>query len=175
MPGTFSPPPRVTDPDMHHGTCVTHVPWCMPWLAFSFEVGGENVPSIPGTCTTRNFTYLVRGPLPQPMRICYQLDTWQEASVKSESKYNLSGSENGLSTWRPRQHGCHFPDDIFKCIFLNENAWISIKISQKLVPKSPINNILALVPQWLGTDQAIIWTNDGLGYRRICALLGLKS
>ena len=30
MPGTFSPPPRVSNPDMHHGTCVTHVPWCMP-------------------------------------------------------------------------------------------------------------------------------------------------
>ena len=30
MPGTFSPPPRVSDPDMHRGTCVTHVPWCMP-------------------------------------------------------------------------------------------------------------------------------------------------
>ena len=30
MPGTFSPPPRVSDPDMHQGTCVTHVPWCMP-------------------------------------------------------------------------------------------------------------------------------------------------
>ena len=30
MPGTFSPTPRVSDPDMHHGTCVTHVPWCMP-------------------------------------------------------------------------------------------------------------------------------------------------
>ena len=29
MPGTFSPPPRVSDPDMHHGTCVTHVPCCM--------------------------------------------------------------------------------------------------------------------------------------------------
>ena len=29
MAGTFSPPPRVSDPDMHHGTCVTHVPWCM--------------------------------------------------------------------------------------------------------------------------------------------------
>ena len=26
----FSPPPRVGDPDMHHGTCVTHVPRCMP-------------------------------------------------------------------------------------------------------------------------------------------------
>ena len=30
MPGMFSPPPRVSDPDMHHGTRVTHVPWCMP-------------------------------------------------------------------------------------------------------------------------------------------------
>ena len=26
MPGTFSPSPQVNDPDMHHGTCVTHVP-----------------------------------------------------------------------------------------------------------------------------------------------------
>ena len=30
MPGTFSPPPQVSDPDMQHGTCVTHVPWCIP-------------------------------------------------------------------------------------------------------------------------------------------------
>ena len=30
MPGTFSPSPQVSYPDMHHGTCVTHVPWCMP-------------------------------------------------------------------------------------------------------------------------------------------------
>ena len=29
-PGTFSPPPQNRDPGMHHGTCVTHVPWCMP-------------------------------------------------------------------------------------------------------------------------------------------------
>ena len=26
----FSSPSRVSDPDMHHGTCVTHVPGCMP-------------------------------------------------------------------------------------------------------------------------------------------------
>ena len=25
---------------------------------------------------------------------------------------------------RPRKNGCHFPDDIFKRIFLNENVWI---------------------------------------------------
>ena len=30
MPVTFSPPPRVSNPDMHHGTCVTHLPWCTP-------------------------------------------------------------------------------------------------------------------------------------------------
>ena len=27
--GNVSPPPRVSDPDMHHGKCVTHVPRCM--------------------------------------------------------------------------------------------------------------------------------------------------
>ena len=30
MPGTFSPPLPVSNPDMHQGTCVTHVPCCMP-------------------------------------------------------------------------------------------------------------------------------------------------
>ena len=30
MPGTFSPRPWVSVPHMHHGTCVTHVPRCMP-------------------------------------------------------------------------------------------------------------------------------------------------
>ena len=35
MLGTFSPPPRVNNPDMHHGTCVAHVPWCLPGLLTS--------------------------------------------------------------------------------------------------------------------------------------------
>ena len=49
-----------------------------------------------------------------------------------------------INTLRPRQDGRHFADDIFKCIFLNENVWIPIKISLKFVPKDPINNIPAL-------------------------------
>ena len=53
MPGTFSQPLRVSDPDMHHGTCKRHVPWCMPG---SLTSGGrENVPGIPGACATRSF------------------------------------------------------------------------------------------------------------------------
>ena len=66
MPGTFSPPPiskgkpLVSDPFMHHDTCVTHVPWC---LSGSLTRGdGENVPGIPGACATRNVTHLVRDP-----------------------------------------------------------------------------------------------------------------
>ena len=46
---------------------------------------------------------------------------------------------------RPGQNGRRFADDTLKCIFLNENDRISIKISLKFVPKGSINNILALV------------------------------
>ena len=38
-----------------------------------------------------------------------------------------------------------FADNIFKCIFLNENVLISLKISLKFVPEVRINNIPALV------------------------------
>ena len=50
-----------------------------------------------------------------------------------------------LNTLSPRRNGRHFPDGIFKCIFLNENFWISIKFSLKLVPKFRINDMPALV------------------------------
>ena len=50
-----------------------------------------------------------------------------------------------LNILRPRKNGRHFPDDIFKCIFLNENVLILNKISLKFVPKGQINNITALV------------------------------
>ena len=52
--------PLVSDPDMHHGTCVTHVPWCMSGSLTRGD--GENFPGIPGACVTRNFAYLARGP-----------------------------------------------------------------------------------------------------------------
>ena len=48
----------------------------------------------------------------------------------------------------------------FKCIFFNENVWISLKISLKLVAKVPIDNNQALF-QIMARGQAIIWTNDG--------------
>ena len=65
MPGIYSPPPRVRDPDIYHGTCAMHVSWFMSgslssgflWIRWQ-----ENVPGISGACATRNFTYLGRGP-----------------------------------------------------------------------------------------------------------------
>ena len=59
-----------------------------------------------------------------------------------------------VNTLRPRQNGRHFPDNILKCIFLNENVWISIKISLKFVLKGPISNIPALV-------QIMAWRRPG--------------
>ena len=43
-----------------------------------------------------------------------------------------------VNTLRPRKNGHDFADDIFKCIFLSEIVWFSIKISLKFVPKGPI-------------------------------------
>ena len=53
--------------------------------------------------------------------------------------------DSSVNTLRPTQNGRHFLDDIFKCIFLNENVKISIKISLQFVPKGQINNIPTLV------------------------------
>ena len=50
-----------------------------------------------------------------------------------------------INTLKPRQNRRRFADDDLKCIFLNENVWIPIKISLKFVPKGPIGNI----PAWV--------------------------
>ena len=59
-----------------------------------------------------------------------------------------------INTLRPKQDCRHFADDIFKCIFLNENAWILFKISLNFVFKIGINNITALV-------QIMAWCRPG--------------
>ena len=58
FPATDFKKSLVSDPGMHHGTCVTHVPRCM---SGSLNCGGgKNVPDILGTCAIYNFTYLAR-------------------------------------------------------------------------------------------------------------------
>ena len=123
---------RVSDPDMHHGTCVAHVPWCMSGSLTSG--GGENLPGIPGACATCNFTYRVRGP-------------WQIISFAMQIQQELTHrSTNELAAI--------LADDICKCIFLNEKCCILIPTSLKFVPKGSINNKSSLA-------QAMAWRRTG--------------
>ena len=62
---------------------------------------------------------------------------------------------NSFNSSPPGQNGRYFPDDIFKCIFMNEKFCILIWISLKFVPKGPINNIPALV-------QIMAWRRSGV-------------
>ena len=69
-------------------------------------------------------------------------------------KYAITGSpdltqmiiiSSSLNTLRLRQNGRHFADNLFKCLFLNDNVRIFNTISLKFVPKGLVKNIPALV------------------------------
>ena len=67
MPRTFSLPLWVSNPNMHHGTCVMHVPCCMlgsltSGFLWSQWQGKRSRHS--RRMRNHNFTYLVRGPYP---------------------------------------------------------------------------------------------------------------
>ena len=60
--------PLVSDPGMHHGSCVMHAPWC---ISGSLTRGvGENVPGIPGACESHNFDPIYRYELPPWRQPC---------------------------------------------------------------------------------------------------------
>ena len=92
--------------------------------------------------------------------------TWNEfhcvsaASTTGENNQNIDCTVAAphvvwcFNTLRPRQNGHHFADDVFKYIFLNENAWILLQISLKFALKCLINNISSLV-------QIMAWRRPG--------------
>ena len=89
--------PLVIDPGMHHGTCLTHVPW---WMSWSLTCGGEeNVPGIPRTGTTHNFTYLARGPwsLSSSSVLCWS--HW----LSLQFNWIFSGVRTRISDYIPRE------------------------------------------------------------------------
>ena len=127
IPGTFSTPPRISDPDMHHDTCVMHVPWCMP-----------------GSLTSSFLWSRWRGKRSRYFRRMYNPQFC--VSVKRPIRYPFSHSReerNGASpvitpenngreiskvhcTWsfnifRPSHN---YADIIYKCIFLNKEISI---------------------------------------------------
>ena len=89
---------------------------------------------------------------------CSNLNVFKDAVITFSCQLNPDPSLVNSSP--PGQNGRHFADDIFRCIFVNENFYILIWISLKFVPKDPINSIPALI-QIMAWRPAIIWTNDG--------------
>ena len=79
------------------------------------------------------------------------LNTW---SILCEVINHHLGPVTTFNTFRPRLDGRNFQDGIHKCIFVNENVSIVIKISLKVVTKGPINNIPSLV-------QIMAWRRSG--------------
>ena len=80
----FQRKPLISDPGMHYGTCVTHVPWCM---SGSLTCGDEeSVPGIPGACA--------------PAILCI----WQEAHALWGC-FMGSGTTMLLSGWRGGDRG----------------------------------------------------------------------
>ena len=106
----------------------------------------------------------------------FQVKLWSQSGLRvavpssshlSTSSTTLSGPMRApernspiINWWRwavqmrPRQNGRHFPDDIFGCLFLNENCCILIKISLKFCSPQSNWNIPALV-------QIMAWHRSG--------------
>ena len=80
-----------------------------------------------------------------------------------------------LTQLPPGQNGRHFPDNIFRCIFMNENVWISMKISLNFVPNGSIDNIPALVQIMAWHRIRITWTNADLIRWHILDALGVDE
>ena len=77
-------------------------------------------------------------------------------SPSSGCKHSIVGctSATHKDTWAREKMAAISQISSFKCIFLNANVTISIKISLKFVHKDPINNIPALV-------QIMAWRRPG--------------
>ena len=91
---------QVSDPGMHHGTCMTHVPWCMSGSLT--RGGGENVPGIPDAWATRNFTYLARGPW-----FIYRIPHALASTYTHRCTYSLRWRHNGRESVSNHQpHYC---------------------------------------------------------------------
>ena len=107
--------PPISDPGMHHGTCITHVPWCM---SGSLTRGGEeNVSGVPGACTTRNFAYLVRGP-------------WSAEGMSTGKYSSVPFYKNGLTLIPPWINN-HLPSKVWDEIAYTF-PWYGIACQSKL-------------------------------------------
>ena len=126
----FQRKPLVSDPSMHHCTCVTHVPWCM---SGSLTRGvGENVPVIPGACATRIFTYLARDPCTRHKR--FDISNFQ--TILYDEWYSFYST---ISAWQ---------DLVFLYVALNVVRLSKAATCQQ--DADGINGLVIMMTSWYG-------------------------
>ena len=123
---------------------------CFKSLSLSHAIwqhrSGSPLTQVMACCLAAPSHYLTQCWLLIPEFLCHSHDNNFTANPRAVILYNsFENCSFRINTLRPRQNGRHFADDIFKCIFLDENVWIPIKISLKFLPQGPINNIPAFV------------------------------
>ena len=118
---------------------------------------------IPSSTLEQNYHIIAPVPVKQSERIQVnvsrinkEITNYPQQNTPQQNSMYISWDilKTKLTHWGRDKNEHHFADDIFKCIFLNENVWIPVKMSLKYVPKGPINNIPALV-------QIMAWRRSG--------------
>ena len=72
--------------------------------------------------------------------------------------------KRGVNSLETEQNGCHFADNIFKCVIMSDSDCILIQISLKIVCRDPIDNIDGLVQKRrnssaLAMELCLSWIN----------------
>ena len=123
MPKTFPPLPQFSDPDMHHGTCVTHVPWCMPGSLTSSFLWiwwrGKH------SRRMRNPRFCVSGKRPIYWRITCSLTRWADLCTSHyESRCSLQSTSDGVT------NAPFVNFSVSKFVFVFWNLLVSVRLIQ---------------------------------------------
>ena len=78
----------------------------------------------------------------QALGCVWNLSLWNDSDFVMDQCLNdlRSGDAYCVNSSPAAQNGHRFADDVFRCIFLNEDICILIEISPKFVPKGPIDD-----------------------------------
>ena len=131
---------RVSDPSLHHGTCVTHVPWCMSGSLT--RGGGENVPGIPGACAILQICQEAhclhstpRVEAPVPLSSWYCLKCWfgadrQQAITRINAAKILMRLQESMGYKTNRSAGHHVvcSDDSIKILSTVQDKYNQYKL-----------------------------------------------
>ena len=124
------------------------------WLILSTHIKGAHKVELSNAGSNKSFIFkFIFLRLPFRVTFCSDTSPW---CLQVTWGWDSTGKDSSLPlTLLPLDKmDAILADGNFKCIFLNENDWITIKISLKFVPRSPIDNKPALV-------QVMAWCQTG--------------